>query len=71
MTISSQHRVSAASDVFFRMVQDEAIVLNVSTEQYLGLNATGARMWVVLHESSDIGAACERLGREYKWTLGS
>jgi hypothetical protein len=66
MSISFSDRVRVAPDVLFRMVSDEAILVNLNTEVYLGLNAVGARMWDVLNSASSIEAAYETLLGEYE-----
>ena len=58
-------RVTIAPDVMFRMVGDEAVLLNLKTELYLGLDPVGTRMWTVLQESPSIHAAYEALLGEY------
>jgi hypothetical protein len=66
MSISFSDRVRVAPDVLFRMVSDEAILVNLNTEVYLGLNTVGARMWDVLNSANSIEAAYETLLGEYE-----
>jgi hypothetical protein len=66
MSISFSDRVRVAPDVLFRLVSDEAILVNLNTEIYLGLNAVGARMWNVLNTANSIEAAYETLLSEYE-----
>ena len=65
MPVSFSDRVTVAPDVLFRLVSDEAVLVNLNTEMYLGLNPVGARMWRVLSEASSIQAAYEQLLQEY------
>ena len=65
MTVSFADRVTVASDVLFRLVSDEAVLVNLNTETYLGLNPVGARMWNVLTDASSIQAAYDLLLQEY------
>jgi hypothetical protein len=65
MSLSFSDRVRTAPDVLFRLVGDEAVLVNLNTEVYLGLNAVGARMWTLLGSSSSIEAACDALIQEY------
>jgi len=58
-------RVTVAPDVLFRLVGEEAVLLNLETELYLGLDAVGTRMWTVLTESPSIQAAYDVLREEY------
>ena len=65
MPLRFSQRVIVASDVLFRTVGDEAVLLNLKTEQYLGLDAVGTRMWAVFQESPSLEAAFARLLQEY------
>jgi hypothetical protein len=58
-------RVTTAPDVMFRIVGDEAVILNLKTELYLGLNPVGTRIWTVLNGAPSIHAAYESLLTEY------
>ena len=41
-------KVTSAPDVIFQTVGDEAVLLNLKTSLYLGLNPVGTRMWMTL-----------------------
>jgi hypothetical protein len=64
--ISLETQVSAAPGVLVRELDGEAVLLNVQTEQYYGLDEVGTRMWAVLTGSSSIQAALETLLAEYE-----
>jgi hypothetical protein len=66
MSISFSQRVTVVPDVLFRIVGDEAVVLNLKTEQYLGLDAVGTRMWSALQDEASIDAAYDALLREFE-----
>ena len=66
MSISFSDCVRVAPDVLFRMVSDEAILVNLNTEVYLGLNPVGARMWSALTDAPSIDAAYRALLTEYE-----
>ena len=66
MAHSFSSRVSVAQDVLFRIVGEEAVLLNLKTELYLGLDIVGTRMWNVLVEASSIQAAYDLLVLEYE-----
>jgi len=66
MHVSFSDCVRVAPDVLFRLVSDEAVLVNLNTEMYLGLNPVGARMWSVLSEATSIQAAYEQLLKEYE-----
>jgi Coenzyme PQQ synthesis protein D (PqqD) len=65
MSVSSSERVNAAPDVLFRLVGDEGVLLNLRTQQYLGLNPVGTRVWTVLEHGETIQAAYDTVLREY------
>src|SRR5436309_1528197 len=65
MTYSFSSRATVASDVLFRLVGNEAVLLNLKTELYLGLDPVGTEMWVVLTNTSSIDAAYNSLLQEF------
>lgn len=66
MTDTFSSRVTVAPDVLFRLVGDEAVLLSLKTELYLGLDTVGTRMWGVLLESPSVEAAYDALLREFE-----
>jgi hypothetical protein len=48
-----------------RIIGDEAVILNLKSELYLGLNPVGTRIWTVLHGAPSIQAAYESLLTEF------
>ncbi|MGH7782078.1 MAG: PqqD family protein [Candidatus Binataceae bacterium] len=65
MVVSFADRVTASPDVMFRTVGDEAVLLNLKTELYLGLDPVGSRMWDLLTKSASIERAFIALLSEY------
>ena len=63
--VSFHQRVATAPDVLVRVIGDEAVLLNLRSELYLGLDPVGTRMWTVLHEAPSIEAGFEVLRDEY------
>jgi hypothetical protein len=66
MAVPFSARVSVAPDVLFRLVGEEGVLLNLTTELYLGLNPAATRMWSVLSCTTSIQAAYEELLNEYE-----
>src|SRR3989442_8158640 len=66
MTHPFTSRVSVAPDVLFQVMGEEAVMLNLKTELYLGLDAVGTRMWILLTESPSIQLAYDALVGEYE-----
>ena len=65
MSISFSMRVVTAPDVMFRAVGDESVLLNLTSELYLGLDPVGTRTWNVLMSASDVQSAFVTLLAEY------
>jgi hypothetical protein len=59
-------RVTSAPDVMLRIIGDEAVILNLKSELYLGLDPVGTRMWTVLQSSPSIEAAHAALLDEFE-----
>jgi len=66
MPIAFSSRVVVAPDVLFRLVGGEGVLVNLNTEQYLGVNAVGARMWAALRDAESIQSAYDVLLDEYE-----
>jgi hypothetical protein len=66
MAVSFTERVRVVPDVLFRLLGEEAVLANLNTGQYLGLNLVGTRMWSVLTSATSIQAAYEELLQEYE-----
>ena len=65
MDIDFSQNVIAPDDVLVRVLDGEAVVLNLESESYFGLDEVGTRMWTVLTESDSIQDAYEILLAEY------
>jgi len=59
-------RVTTAPDVMLRIIGDEAVILNLKSELYLGLDPVGTRIWTVLQGSPSIQAAYASLLDEFE-----
>jgi Coenzyme PQQ synthesis protein D (PqqD) len=68
MEVTFSQRIIAPDDVLVQMLDGEAVLLNLDTESYFGLDDVGARMWTLLTESDSIQAAYEGLLDEYDVT---
>jgi len=58
-------RVQIPDDVIFRDLQGEAIILNLTTGTYFGLNEVGTRAWAEFAAAVTLDAVVETLTREY------
>ncbi len=61
MSIDFSMRVEVPSDTLINTVGDESVLLNLSNEQYYGLDDVGSRMWAAITTSPSIQAAYEHL----------
>ena len=65
MQFSFSDRVRVPDDVLISRLQEEAVILNLDSERYYGLDDVGTRMLSVLSASESIEAAYVSLLNEY------
>jgi len=65
MTVSFSDRVRVPDDVLISNVQEEAVILNLDSERYFGLDDVGTRFLSALTTSDSIEDAYKRLRSEY------
>ena len=65
MTISFSDRVAVPDGVLISRLQEEAVILNLESERYFGLDDVGTRFLTVLTTSESIDSALQQLGAEY------
>ena len=65
MTISFSDRVTVPDGVLISHLQEEAVILNLESERYFGLDDVGTRFLTVLTSSDSIETAYETLRHEY------
>lgn len=58
-------RIEIPEGVLVRELQGEAVLLNLDSECYFGLDEVGTRMWNALVASATTAGACEALLAEY------
>lgn len=63
--VTLESGVNVPDNVLFQRLGDDAVILNVDTSEYYGLDEVGTRMWVLLAEHSRLGAAYDLLLEEY------
>ena len=64
--ITLESTISPGSDVLFKDVAGEAVVLNLETGKYYGLDEVGARMWTLLIEKKQVEAVYHKLVEEFE-----
>lgn len=66
--MSLHSRVRIQDDVLFQELQGEAVLLNLTTGVYLGLDQIGTRVWQVLQEDGELNRVMEVMLQEYDVT---
>lgn len=66
MTHSLPRRVIPAPDVLFRELEGEAVMLDLGSERYYGLDEVGARIWQLLEEHHDVETVITQMLAEYE-----
>jgi hypothetical protein len=59
------NRAIVPSHVLVRFLDREAVLLNLETERYFGLDETGTRMWQIVTAASNIDLAYQELLAEF------
>lgn len=52
-------------DVLYRDLEGQAVILDLSSGLYFGLNEVGTRIWTLMAEGLDISAIVQALAREF------
>ena len=66
MSMELTARVRLGKDVLMEKVGDEAILLNLNTENYFALDEVGTRIIATLQESDSVTQAVRKLVRIYE-----
>ena len=65
MALVFSARLAVPAHVLVRQVENESVLLNLTSERYFGLDEVGTRMWAALTSSPSIQAAYDTLIAEY------
>ena len=65
MNITLSHHAKPSDDVLFQEVGGESVLLKLASENYFGLDAVGARIWILLNEDPGLKRAFDILVDEY------
>jgi len=63
--LSKETVVAAAQDQVGADLEQEAVILNLTSGVYYGLDPVGARIWAIIKEPRKIGDIHDMLCREY------
>lgn len=64
--LSMETALRASDDVVFREVYGEAVILNLVTGIYFGLDSVGTRIWQLIEEHHQLSMVLTQLGLEYE-----
>lgn len=59
-------KVKINEEVLFQNLEDGAVLLNINTEQYFGLDEVGTSIWNSLNETDSVEATYQKLLDEYE-----
>jgi hypothetical protein len=65
MTVSLDRSVQIATDVVFRELDGEAVILNLESGVYFGLDPIGTRIWQLCQEHASLRSVWEAMQREF------
>ena len=63
--VTMDQRATPSSEALFQEVGGEAVLLDLASERYFGLDPVGTRIWTLLGEDSRLQSVHERLCAEY------
>lgn len=63
--VTLDSRFGIPEDVLFQELNGEAVILDLASERYFGLDGVGTRFWELLNDDPCVRAAFERLSEEY------
>lgn len=66
MTSSLPRRVIPSPDVLFRELEGEAVMLDLGSERYYGLDEVGARIWQLLEVHHNAETVVNQMLAEYE-----
>jgi len=59
-------KISIPEDVMFRILGEEAVLLNLASGTYFGLDEVGTRMWQLISEHGSTDTVIETMIEEYE-----
>lgn len=62
----SQRKIHMSEDALFQEIGGEAVILDLASSTYFGLDAVGTRLWQLLQETQDMEAVYKILMQEFE-----
>jgi hypothetical protein len=66
MQIHNDLKVTISPEVLFQEVSGETVLLDLSSENYFGLDEIGTRIWELLNGGASVGEVVDALLGEYE-----
>jgi hypothetical protein len=70
MELSLRDSLAIRPDVVFRQLGDEAVLLDLKSGKYFGLNEVGARIWQLVADARPLDEILDALHQEYSTERG-
>jgi hypothetical protein len=64
-TVSLENTVTLGKDTVFRELDGEAVILDLGSGTYFGLNAVGTRIWQLIDQHGRLAVVLDELCQEY------
>ena len=68
--LTEMTRLQGARDVVFTPMEDEAVLLHLTSKHYYGLNETGMRIWQLIQVGASIAEMATVISEEYEVEYG-
>lgn len=65
LVLTLAHRLQQSAQVMFQDVGGEAVLLDLASETYFGLNEVGTRVWILLPEAASLASVLATLCDEF------
>jgi hypothetical protein len=65
MELSLRHSITVPPDIVFREVDGEAVILNLDSGLYFGLDQVGTRIWQLIQEHGSLQKVFETMCEEF------
>lgn len=66
MELALNSKVRPSRDVLFKQIDSEAVLLNLNTGLYFGLNEAGTRVWQIAEKERRLEKVLQSLTEEYE-----
>lgn len=64
-SVTLENRVTPSNDVLIQEMGGEAVLLDLASERYFGLDPVGTRIWALLSDHEDLQTVADIISEEY------